>query len=691
MKQTLKRWWFGLLGKDPEGVVVHFLTGPDDLSRRMSGEVRSLLPDRRHVEIKPASGSIWSEYWRLRREFAGYRIAMAPVLFAGAEHRALRWAAFLLAPTKILAYNARLERHHLQWRTWIASLLFLRGLPVDRIYLRPGWWPLRKDESQRQQGAAQVLEGRPWRPLNRRLAVLTPYVPYPLSHGGAVRMFYLLREAARTHDIAVFAFVEEPPGDLTPLLAFVSRIVIVPKPKYLEPRWSTTLPPEVGEYRSSVMAEALARYEAEWALELRQVEYTSLAQSGGDILVEHDVTFDLFEQERRRKRTLAAWWDWWRWRHFELDAAARFRRVIVMSPKDRALLCAANPAIRDWALTEIPNGVDLERFQPTPEPETKVILFVGSFRHFPNILAYRFFVEEAWPSVVAAHPEARLVVVAGPDPGLHWRTFTGIDTIPNSPGVELHGFIAEVKPFYDQANIVVVPTLVSAGTNLKVLEALAMQRAVVSTTSGCAGLGLTNKTDILIADGATAFAAAVNDLLKNKLNRQQIAEAGRRHALANFDWREIGRKQAELYNALLPPRINIRPLEPSDLPRIQAIQKAAPETAQWNAEDYLRFSTRVIEVDQIVKGYLVTRETAPGETEILNIAVAPDQRRNGLGARLLSNFLSANTGACFLEVRVSNTAARQLYQRFGFVEAGIRRRYYEHPAEDAIVMRREPR
>ena len=82
-----------------------------------------------------------------RRRFAGMRIGLAPVLFTEEpRYRALRRAAFLLAPGKILAYNRSLERHHLRLTTWIASLLFLRGVPLDRIHLRPRWLaPWKKD------------------------------------------------------------------------------------------------------------------------------------------------------------------------------------------------------------------------------------------------------------------------------------------------------------------------------------------------------------------------------------------------------------------------------------------------------------------------------------------------------------------------------------------------------------------
>src|SRR4029077_12847772 len=103
----MKQWIFRLLGKDPEAVVVTFCTGDPELCRRMAEEVRSLEPGRRHFMATPEN---WPE---LRGELKRYRIGLAPVLLTG-ESSALRRAAWRLAPRKILAYNSRLERHHLR-------------------------------------------------------------------------------------------------------------------------------------------------------------------------------------------------------------------------------------------------------------------------------------------------------------------------------------------------------------------------------------------------------------------------------------------------------------------------------------------------------------------------------------------------------------------------------------------------
>jgi glycosyltransferase involved in cell wall biosynthesis len=458
----------------------------------------------------------------------------------GPTHQALRRAACRFAPRKILAYNSRLERHHL--RADLPSLLFWRGVPLDRIFLRPKWWPWKRRDRTTIPGHFRVVEGRPCTDGRRRVAVVTPYFPYPLSHGGAVRIYNLVREIAREFDVSLISFITEE-AQLAPLLEFCARVVLVEKPRYREPRWSTLLPPDVHEVRSPAMRRAIDEERRWFDYELLQVEYTQLAEYGGDVLVEHDVTFDLFTQIARRDRTLSAAWDAFRWRRFERRAVRRFRRAVVMSDKDSALLGTGE---------SIPNGVDLARFQPQTESPGQRLLFIGSFRHFPNVTAFRFFIEQVWPLLREKFPQMTLTVVCGPEHLTYWRAFTDTPEPPVDSRVQLLGFVADVRPLYVESNLVLVPTTVSAGTNVKVLEAMAMQRAVVSTTTGCAGLGLLHGHSVWIGDTPEGFAAGIATLIADPERRAQIAEAARGHAVRNFDWGAIGEKQRELLRSLAP-------------------------------------------------------------------------------------------------------------------------------------------
>ena len=690
MRSALKKFIFRLLGKDPEAIVVSFASGDAELAQSMFAEIQRLVPDRRHFLVEPgdfSAGSTLEIYFALRRRFRAYRIGQAPLLLdRDPRYGPLRRAAVLYAPTKILAYNARLERHQLSLRSPIASFLFAKGVPLDRIFLRPKWLvPWKKDRSV-YPSKIQEIEGRPMSPRRRRVAVASPYFPFPLAHGGAVRIFNLLRELSAEFDIFLFSFSDaETTDDLKPVLNLCTSVILAGKPRYREPRWSMLAPPEVHEFRSPAMLQALARIRAEYKIEAVQVEYTMLAPYSGDVLVEHDVTFELYRQIRDRSPGIAHRWDYWRWQRFEKKWIQRYRKVVVMSEQDRALLSRPNVAV-------IPNGVDLARFAPEIERPGHRLLFIGSFRHFPNIIAYRFFVEQVWPILRKHFPQITFTVVAGPDPLLYWRDHTGLSSIPGDDRIRLLEFVSDVRPLYVEANLALVPTIVSAGTNLKVLEAMAMDRAVVSTSSGCAGLGLEHSVNVWIADQPEDFARAIQTLLQDDSLRRRIAEAGRVHVEGNYGWRTIGARQRALLRGLMPSRLLIRPAEESDLPQITVIQHTAPESSQWQAQDYLAFDCHVGLVadgssGQRIAGFLVSRSVADKEREILNIAIHPDFRRLHIATELLQAELSRWPGAHFLEVRESNTAARRLYEGLGFQAIGERPAYYDNPPETGIVMR----
>ena len=133
--------------------------------------------------------------------------------------------------------------------------------------------------------------------------------------------------------------------------------------------------------------------------------------------------------------------------------------------------------------------------------------------------------------------------------------------------------------------------------------------------------------------------------------------------------------------------IRIRPAEEADLNDIIAIQTVSPEASQWQAGDYLRYETRVAVAGAEIVGFVVYRTVAPGEHELLNLAVAPAWRRRGIGRALIESVRQGATGTWFLEVRESNGASRQLCRGLGFTEIGLRRGYYSNPHESGIVMR----
>ncbi len=133
--------------------------------------------------------------------------------------------------------------------------------------------------------------------------------------------------------------------------------------------------------------------------------------------------------------------------------------------------------------------------------------------------------------------------------------------------------------------------------------------------------------------------------------------------------------------------VSIRPGEPTDLPAIAAIQAASPEAASWPVEDYLGYGLAVAAIGGRVIGFLAFRMVAEDEFEILNLAVAVDARRRGVGRELVQSFLKGRSGTTYLEVRALNRPAVELYKSLGFQEVAVRAGYYESPPESAIVMK----
>lgn len=131
----------------------------------------------------------------------------------------------------------------------------------------------------------------------------------------------------------------------------------------------------------------------------------------------------------------------------------------------------------------------------------------------------------------------------------------------------------------------------------------------------------------------------------------------------------------------------VRPGERADLEAIAAIQAASPEAAQWPPADYLQYDLRVASTANLPVGFLVTRTLGPGESEILNLAVAPEHRRQGVARVLLQTWRSGIVGDIFLEVRASNSGAQEFYKSLGFQELVVRPEYYSFPRETGIVMK----
>jgi glycosyltransferase involved in cell wall biosynthesis len=427
---------------------------------------------------------------------------------------------------------------------------------VTRVLSHAGWRALRPREPALARGsiASQPACALPFRGLPRVL-VVSPYLPFPLSHGGAVRIFNLCRALGDRVDFVLACFREQTDRvDYGKLHEVFRRVFVVDRDE--KPSGPRDLPRQVREHPSQSLRALVETLCRDQAIGLVQIEYTHLAgfrdaaPGTPALLVEHDVTFTLYRQYARQTRTAAARAEAERWFAFESAALRSFDAVWTMSEEDRAQAIQAGSRPESTAV--VANGVDLGRFSSLPEAPEPEIFYIGSFRHLPNVIGFEALRDDVMPRVWRKRPGARLRVVAGPDPERYWRQFRR-EPMPESwdPRIELHGFVEDVRPLYARAQVVAVPLVVSAGTNVKVLEAMACGRAVVSTPVGCQGLGLTDGRDILIRAPGEAFADAVLALLEDAGLRRRIATEARRTVEASYGWDAIAARAWQSYQQVI--------------------------------------------------------------------------------------------------------------------------------------------
>jgi polysaccharide biosynthesis protein PslH len=545
-------------------IKVVFASGTDDLNARLIERMRNIYPGLPLCvvsEFQPADRDVrWVRYQidrplrhnlsRCRAAFRGCSIRLAAVMLTpGVPLRRLRLLALLLAPWKVLAFNEDLNHFMLRPRSIPAILR--HGLWRTRNFLR--WHLAARAEMPAQAAAAPtgppepavaIFNGRE-STAKPRVLIASPYVPFPLSHGGAVRMYNLMRRAVEHFDQILITFTENADPPPAELLEICEHIVLVRRSgSHLHGKGDR--PDVVEEFDSPDFRTALRKVVSNRHPQIAQLEFTQMAQYAKDcapartILVEHDITFDLYTQ------LLALGEDWdvrqqlKLWKGFETAAWRNVDRVIVMSERDRSAVTGGNPEL-------LPNGVDLDRFRPPADPpEPGRLLFIGSFAHLPNLLAVEFFLRDVWPRLTGA----KLHLIAGGRHEYHLdRSQVRLDL--DQPGIAVEGFVSDVRPAYARAAVVIAPLRASAGTNIKILEAMAMGRAIVSTSAGVNGLDLAPGKDFLLAESAVEFARCIETLLSDPAECARLGVAARRSVERQYNWDSIAHAQTELYRELL--------------------------------------------------------------------------------------------------------------------------------------------
>jgi glycosyltransferase involved in cell wall biosynthesis len=305
---------------------------------------------------------------------------------------------------------------------------------------------------------------------------------------------------------------------------------------------------------SEAMQAAIDRVLAHQTFDVIQLEHQHLGLFHVDspgairILDAHNIESDnirrLTRYSRSPLRRLYYELEYRKVRREESTVLAGQDALLVTSERDRWLIEEEFPHIPKFV---IPNGVDTEFFHPSDQaPEPLSLVFTGAMNYLPNADGIGYFLREIFPIIRKEIPEVHVSVVGSGPP--KW-----LERLADS-NVTVTGYVNDVRPFVHRASVYVVPLRMGGGTRLKVLEAMAMKKPVVTTSIGCEGIDVVHNESALIADDPNEFAAAVIELVRNDRRRASIVDRGYDVVREKYEWSVVGDRLAGVYDTLLMKR-----------------------------------------------------------------------------------------------------------------------------------------
>jgi len=382
---------------------------------------------------------------------------------------------------------------------------------------------------------------------------LSSWFPYPPDNGARKRVWNLLKQLSRRHEITLLAFTqgEAQPG-LETVRARCQEVQTVPqrlfRPHRLRALMGFLLPQPralTDTYSVSMqnlVEQTLAQNQfdivvaSEIGIGLGTAPYVRKVDSTPRVLEDLELSMvkDRMAAERGWGQRLRHSPTWWKLRRFAARLLRDLDGCTVASEQERDLVLGIVPGYQPLAV--VPNGIDLDFYAGnfgTPEPQS--LIFPGALTYQANFDAMDFFLRRVFPLVRARCPEATLRITGRTDG-------VPVGRLPLSEGVILTGYLDDIRPCLAQSWACVVPLRVGGGTRLKILEAMALGTPVVATSKGAEGLEVTPGEDILIADEPTEFADAVLRLLGDPALRAKLAANGRRLVESRYGWECIVKK-----------------------------------------------------------------------------------------------------------------------------------------------------
>ena len=377
---------------------------------------------------------------------------------------------------------------------------------------------------------------------------------WPPNTGGRLRSLHMIAELSQRHRVSLLT-TRHPDNDSAGLTARLPRCERIDAIPYTLPKqgtarfalavarsWASPYPADLWRWRIPAVR-ARIREHLEEGVDLCVADFLVAMPnlprrtSTPVVLFEHNVEYmiwkRLHEVEKRPGRRALLGLEWRKMRYYEARACARAGLTVAVSEADRALLTANAPGSD---IRAIGTGVDTAYFYPNGAVEGPAsLVFTGSMDWYPNEDAILYFIAEVLPELRREVPGLSLTVV-GRDPGDRLRAVCAV------AGVQVTGTVPDVRPHVAEAAVYVVPLRIGGGTRLKIFEALAMGKAVVSTRVGAEGLPIVSGQHFLQADSPGDFARAVITLLKDPGRRHALGLAGRRLVEERYSWTQVTRQ-----------------------------------------------------------------------------------------------------------------------------------------------------
>jgi sugar transferase (PEP-CTERM/EpsH1 system associated) len=394
-----------------------------------------------------------------------------------------------------------------------------------------------------------------------RILIMSPVLPYPPTWGFVTRVYQFIRLLARTHEVTLLAYAD--PADQTGAAALrnvCTEVHTVPlaitKATKRVGQLRSLLSPRSYQWRSHYsdeMQHTLTELTRRQRFDVIQVESSQLACFDFDtgpvlVLDEHNIEYELlyrtFRTETSPLRRAYNWIEFKKFRREEVGAWQRATGTVATSAREAAIIAETAPG---KPTRSVPNGVDVEYFAPSTEPiDPQAIVLTGLMKYRPNVDAAVYFVRDVLPQILAVRPRALFYIVGG-EPSDEVRQLAG-------PNVVVTGTVPDVRPYVHKAAVFVVPLRMGSGTRLKVLEGLSMRKGMVSTSLGCEGIEVEDKTHLLLADDPQSFAGAVLRLMDDAAVAETLTAAGRDLVERRYRWESVVDVLAAFHLELLEQR-----------------------------------------------------------------------------------------------------------------------------------------